>query len=114
MEDVFRTLRLKSRQKLAMLDEIQKRSQYFDAEESIIAKLHTTANDVFLNGNKNEISRFVNGGYLREMRRKLFVADGCIDYLTATGRDLSMAKAYLKTCGIKPGLLNHWAGGFDG
>lgn len=108
LNETFKALRLKPRQKAAMLEQLQKRNQYLDAEESVIASLHKIAEHKFLTGSKKEIDRFINGGYQRQMKKQLFVVDSKIDYLTSTGKEVALAKAYLKTCGIKPEVLDHW------
>ena len=91
-----------------MHEQLRKRHQYLDAEESVIDSLHRMAEYKLLTGSKKEVDRFINGGYQRQMKKQLFIADGEIDYLTATGRDMALAKVYLKTCGIRPEVLNHW------
>ncbi|KAL8822459.1 MAG: hypothetical protein Q9191_006806 [Dirinaria sp. TL-2023a] len=108
LEVTFKALRLRLRQRVSMREQLRIRNQYLDAEETVIDSLHRMVENSLLTGSKKEVDHLVNGGYQRQMKRQLFIVDGKIDYLTSTGRDVTLAKVYLKTCGIKPEILDHW------
>ena len=107
LDDAFRALRLKPQQKLATLDHLRLRNQHLDDEEQIITEVREETDRVLLTGNKRKLDHFLKSGYRRFIKKYLYAAASRNDYLTASGRDLSLAKAYLNTCGITLNL-NHW------
>ena len=108
LDAAFSALRLKTRQKLAILAHSRVRNQYLDEEEQIITEVRDETDRRLLTCGKVELAQFLKSGHKRLIRKHLFAGVGRVDYLTASKQDLSLAKAYLGTCGITLNL-DHWA-----
>ena len=108
LDAALSVLRLKARQKLAILAHLRVRNQYLDEEEQIITEVRDETDRRLLTCGKVELARFLKSGHKRLIRKHLYAGVGRVDYLTASKQDLSLAKAYLGTCGITLNL-GHWA-----
>jgi len=107
LDATFKALRLKPLQKLSMLNHIQARNLYLDEEEQIITEVREETNQRLLTSNKRDLDHFQKSGHRRLLRKHMYNAVGRVDYQTASGKDLALAKSYLTMCGITLSL-DHW------
>lgn len=113
LEAAFKALRLKPRQKLAALDQLRVRNQYLNEEGQVIKMVREETDRRLLTSNKRQLDHFLKRGHRRLIKKYLYTAADRRDYLTANGKDVALAKAYLETCGISLNL-DHWANALSG
>ena len=107
LDATFKALRLKTLQKLSMLNHIQARNLYLDEEEQIITEVREETNQRLLTSNKRDMDHFQKSGHRRLLRKYMYNAVRGVDYQTASGKDIALAKSYLTMCGITLSL-DHW------
>jgi hypothetical protein len=107
LDATFKALRLETLQKLSMLNHIQARNLYLDEEEQIITEVREETNQRLLTSNKRDLDHFQKSGHRRLLRKHMYNAVRGVDYQTASGKDIALAKSYLTMCGITLSL-DHW------
>ncbi len=95
-------------QRQKMLDLLDKRDEQIAAEDEAAASLRSETKRILLSRSGEELKRVTQSGFRQLLQGGLYTSIGEVDYYTITRKELSKAKEYLRCCGQKPELLDHW------
>ena len=114
MTDIFpateamQRLHLNSSQRQEMLDLVDKRNAQIAAEDDAAEALREETMQILLSRSGEELKLVTQTGFRNMLEEDLYITRGGNDYYTATRTEVSKAQKYLKRCGQKPELLDHW------
>lgn len=106
--EVMQRLHLNSSQRQEMLDLVDRRDAQIGTEDEATATLRDETLRILLSRSGEELKRVTQTGFRKMLEEGLYRTREGDDYYTATRAEIAKAQEYLKCCGQKPELLDHW------